>query len=65
MVDDKPTDGLVILTPEFLRLLVDNPQRLDFKSELTPIGEQFVIPGCEHKKPPAPSAKVRHPTLWD
>jgi hypothetical protein len=34
-------------------------------SELTPIGEQFVIPGCEHKKPPAPSAKVRQPSLWD
>jgi hypothetical protein len=72
MVDDKPTDGLVILTPEFLRLLVrpelgELPPHIVItpKTELTPIGEQFVIPGCEHKKPPAPSAKVRHPTLWD
>jgi hypothetical protein len=37
----------------------------ELRTELTEIGEQFVIPGCEHKKPPAPSAKVRHPTLWD
>jgi hypothetical protein len=37
----------------------------ELRTELTPIGEQFVIPGCEHKKPPALSAKVRHPTLWD
>jgi hypothetical protein len=35
------------------------------RTELPPEAEQFVIPGCEHKRPPAPSAKLRQPTLWD
>jgi hypothetical protein len=32
-----------------------------FKTELTPIGEQFVIPGCEQKSEGAKSVQLK---LW-
>jgi hypothetical protein len=34
---------------------------LDIKTELTPIGEQYIIPGCEK----APERKPKQGTLWD
>ncbi len=34
-----------------------------FPSELTPLGEQRLIPGCERR--PTPSTKPVQPDLWD
>jgi hypothetical protein len=39
------------------------PAGAPFPSELTELGEQLVIPGCE--KRPTPGNKVPQPDLWD
>ncbi len=48
-MNDKPMDGWPITRAEWCKRYAEAVTGQTYPSELTPIGEQLVIPGCERQ----------------